>query len=71
MSTTSALSGALSSILSAVEGVITEIANVIEQNATLIGDVIAIGALVFLVIRFGGRVFNSLGGLFQGFNVGY
>lgn len=72
MSTTvSPLSAALSSILSAVEGVITEIANVVEQNASLIGDVVAIGALVFLVVKFGNRVFGALGGLLQGFNFGY
>ena len=71
MTTVSPLSAALSSILGAVEGVITEIATVIEENATLIGDVVAIGSLVFLVIKFGSRVFGSLGGLFQGFGFGY
>ena len=68
MTTVASLSTALTDILNAVSGIIASVASTIEANASVIGTVLVIGALVTLVAKFGGRAFSSIGAFFKGFN---
>ena len=68
MSTTApSLSTALTDILNAVVTIIDETAQTISANASVIGTVVVVGAVLALVVKFGGQAFRGISGFFRGF----
>lgn len=56
----------LTDILNAVQSVIGAVASAIASNAGTIGTVIVLGALTYLVVRYGARVFRNVTGWLSG-----
>jgi pantothenate kinase len=66
MSTPPSLTDILNNILSAVSNIIGAIATAIAENATTIGTIVVIGALIAAVVAFGSRAFRPLIGWLRG-----
>lgn len=60
------LADTLSSFLSSIVGVLSSVATAIADNADVIATVMIVGALTFIVIRYGTRIMNSITGWFRG-----
>lgn len=66
MSTPPDLGSILNNILSAISNVIAAVASAIADNATVIGTVLILGALVGLVVAVGTKAFRPIIGWFRG-----
>ncbi|MEM1542902.1 MAG: hypothetical protein QXV82_09765 [Ignisphaera sp.] len=66
MSTPPSLADILNNILSAVTTILAQIATTIAENASVIATVIVVGALAFLVMRYGSRIFRGVLGWVRG-----
>jgi len=66
-STTSpSLSDVLNSIMNTIVTVLQNVINVISQNASTIATLLVTGGLVFLVVRYGRRIFSGISDLLRG-----
>ena len=61
------LAEVLNSILSAIQDILYYVAKAIADNASVIATVVVIGALAFLVMRYGTRIFGGITGWLRGF----
>lgn len=61
------LAEVLNSILSAIQDILYYVAKAIADNASVIATVVVIGALAFLVMRYGTRIFSGITGWLRGF----
>jgi len=61
------LAEVLNSILSAIQDILYYVAKGIADNASVIATVVVIGALAFLVMRYGTRIFSGITGWLRGF----
>jgi hypothetical protein len=66
MATPPSFADIMTNILNAVAGVIGAIATALAENASVIGLVIVVGALAFMVMRFGSRIFRGVTDWFRG-----
>jgi hypothetical protein len=60
------LSDVLTNILNAVTTILYEVTKAISENASVIATVLVLGGLAFVFMRYGTRVFRSVGGWFRG-----
>jgi hypothetical protein len=60
MSTPPSLADVLSQILSAIQTILYEVASAIADNAAIIATVVVIGALAYMTMKFGTRVFRGV-----------
>ena len=64
--TTPSLSDVLNSIMNTIVTVLQNVINVISQNASTIATLLVTGGLVFLVVRYGRRIFSGISDLLRG-----
>jgi hypothetical protein len=60
------LADVLTNILNAVTTILYEVTKAISENASVIATVLVLGGLAFVFMRYGTRVFRSVGGWFRG-----
>ena len=66
-STTSpSLSDVLNSIMNTIVTILQNVINVISQNASTIATLLVTGGLVYLVVRYGRRIFSGISDLLRG-----
>jgi hypothetical protein len=66
MSSPATLATALTDILNGISTVIDSVAQAIAANASVIGELLVLGALAIAVVTVGRRVFSSVGRFFTG-----
>jgi len=66
MATPPSLADVLTQILSAIQTILYEVATGIANNASTLATVVVLGAIAFLVMRFGSRMFRGVMGWFRG-----
>jgi CRISPR/Cas system endoribonuclease Cas6 (RAMP superfamily) len=66
MSTPPSLATVLNKVLEAIQTILYTVADTIATNATTIATVVVLGALAFMVMRFGSRVFRGVMGWIRG-----
>jgi hypothetical protein len=66
MSAPPSLSDVLNSIMNTIVTVLQNVINVISQNAATIATLLVTGGLVFLVVRYGRRIFGGIADLLRG-----
>jgi len=66
MSATPSLSDVLNSIMNTIVTILQNVINVISQNAATIATLLVTGGLVFLVVRYGRRIFSGISDLLRG-----
>jgi hypothetical protein len=54
------LADVLTNILTALQDILYHIASAIADNATVIATVVIIGAIAFIVMRYGSRIFRGV-----------
>ncbi len=54
------LADVLTNILTALQDVLYYVSNAIAENASVIATVVVIGAIAFLVMRYGSRIFRGV-----------
>jgi ABC-type multidrug transport system permease subunit len=64
--TVPSLADVLTNILNAVTTILYEVTKAIADNAGVIATVLVLGGLAFVFMRYGTRVFRSVGGWFRG-----
>jgi len=52
----------LNAILTAVQDVLGNVASAIADNASVIASIVVLGALTFMVVRYGSSIFRRLTG---------
>jgi len=57
----------LGEILEAITAIMSEIATAIADNAAVIAEVVVLGGLAFMLMRYGSRIFSGLSGWLRGF----
>lgn len=62
----SALAGVLSSVLDSIVGILGAVATAISENAEVVATVLVVGALAFVVIRYGSRMMRGITSWFKG-----
>ncbi len=67
MSAPPSLADVLGKILEGIQAILYQVASSIADNANVIATVFVVGALSFLVARFGSRLMRSVGTWFRGF----
>jgi cobalamin synthase len=60
------LADVLTNILTALQDILYYVANAIAENASVIATVVIIGAIAFLVMRYGSRIFRGVTGWLRG-----
>jgi cobalamin synthase len=60
------LADVLTNILTALQDILYYVANAIAENASVIATVVVIGAIAFLVMRYGSRIFRGVTGWLRG-----
>jgi predicted PurR-regulated permease PerM len=60
------LADVLTNILTALQDILYYVANAIADNASVIATVVVIGAIAFLVMRYGSRIFRGVTGWLRG-----
>jgi predicted PurR-regulated permease PerM len=60
------LADVLTNILTALQDILYYVANAIAENASVIATVVVIGAIAFLVMRYGTRIFRGVTGWLRG-----
>jgi predicted PurR-regulated permease PerM len=66
MSTPPTLADVLTNILNAITTILGEIASTIAANAGVVATVVVVGALAFMVMRYGSRILRGAMGWFRG-----
>jgi len=66
MSATPSLSDVLNSIMNTIVTILQNVINVISQNASTIATLLVTGGLVYLVVRYGRRIFSGISDLLRG-----
>ena len=66
MSAAPTLSDVLNSIMNTIVTVLQNVINVISQNAGIVATLLVTGGLVFLVVRYGRRIFGGISDLLRG-----
>jgi uncharacterized ion transporter superfamily protein YfcC len=66
MSAAPSLSDVLNSIMNTIVNVLQNVINVISQNAGIVATLLVTGGLVFLVVRYGRRIFGGISDLLRG-----
>jgi hypothetical protein len=66
MSAAPTLSDVLNSIMNTIVTVLQNVINVISNNAAVIATLLVTGGLVFLVVRYGRRIFGGITELLRG-----
>jgi cobalamin synthase len=61
------LADVLTNILTALQDILYYISNAIAENASVIATVVVIGAIAFIVMRYGSRIFRGVTGWLRGF----
>jgi len=61
------LADVLTNILTALQDILYYISNVIAENASVIATVVVIGAIAFIVMRYGSRIFRGVTTWLRGF----
>jgi hypothetical protein len=54
------LADVLTNILTALQDILYYVANAIAENASVIATVVIIGAIAFIVMRYGSRIFRGV-----------
>jgi len=67
MSTPPSLSDILTQVLNALQTIMYEVASAIANNASVIATAVVLGGVVFLVMRYGSRLFRGITGWIRGF----
>jgi len=67
MATPPSLADVLSQILSAIQTILYEVATAIANNASTLATVLVLGAIAFVVMRYGSRMFRGIMTWFRGF----
>ncbi len=60
------LADVLTNILTALQDILYYISSAIAENASVIATVVIIGAIAFLVMRYGSRIFKGVTGWLRG-----
>jgi hypothetical protein len=60
------LADVLSNVLSALQDILYYVSSAIAANAQVIATVVVVGALVYLVWRYGSRIFRGVTGWLRG-----
>jgi predicted PurR-regulated permease PerM len=60
------LSDVLTNILNAVTTILYEVTKAISDNASVIASVLVLGGLAFIFMRYGTRIFRTVGTWFRG-----
>jgi predicted PurR-regulated permease PerM len=60
------LAEVLTNILNALQDILYYVSSAIADNASVIATVVVIGAIAFLVMRYGSRIFRSVTGWLRG-----
>jgi hypothetical protein len=60
------LADVLSNVLAALQDILYYVSSAIAANAQVIATVVVVGALVYLVWRYGGRIFRGVTGWLRG-----
>jgi len=66
MATPPTLADILSAVLDTIQTVLYEIAHAVAENAGVIASVLVLGAITFMVFRYGTRIFRGVMGWFRG-----
>ncbi|MEM2446860.1 MAG: hypothetical protein QW734_09400 [Candidatus Bathyarchaeia archaeon] len=66
MSTPPSLSDILTQVLNALQTIMYEVASAIANNASVIATAVVLGGVVFLVMRYGSRLFRGVTGWLRG-----
>jgi len=61
-----ALADVLTNILNALQDILYYVSQAIADNASVIATVVVIGAIAFLVMRYGTRIFRGVTGWLRG-----
>jgi predicted PurR-regulated permease PerM len=61
-----ALADVLTNILTALQDILYYVSSAIADNASVIATVVVIGAIAFLVMRYGTRIFRGVTGWLRG-----
>jgi hypothetical protein len=61
------LADVLTNILTALQDILYYVANAIAENASVIATVVIIGAIAFIVMRYGSRIFRGVTSWLRGF----
>jgi hypothetical protein len=61
------LADVLTNVLTALQDILYYVSSAIASNAQIIATVVVVGALVYLVWRYGGRVLRGVTGWLRGF----
>jgi predicted PurR-regulated permease PerM len=57
----------LNNILTAIQDILYYVATAIADNASVIATVVVVGALAFMIMRYGSRIFSGITGWLRGF----
>jgi len=60
------LADVLTNILNAVTTILYEVTKAISDNASVIASVLVLGGLAFMFMRYGTRIFRTVGTWFRG-----
>jgi cobalamin synthase len=60
------LADVLTNILTALQDILYYVSTAIAENASVIATVVVIGAIAFLVMRYGSRIFRGVTGWLRG-----
>jgi len=60
------LSDVAQAFLSAVVVVLKQVADTIAANAKVVAELLIVGAVAFVIARYGVRIFRSIYGMFRG-----
>jgi len=60
------LADVLTNILTALQDILYYVSTAIAENASVIATVVVIGAIAFLVMRYGTRIFRGVTGWLRG-----
>jgi predicted PurR-regulated permease PerM len=60
------LAEVLTNILTALQDILYYVSSAIADNASVIATVVVIGAIAFLVMRYGSRIFRGVTGWLRG-----
>jgi cobalamin synthase len=60
------LADVLTNILTALQDILYHVSTAIADNASVIAIVVVIGAIAFLVMRYGSRIFRGVTGWLRG-----
>jgi predicted PurR-regulated permease PerM len=61
------LTEVLTNILTALQDILYYVSSAIADNASVIATVVVIGAIAFMVMRYGTRIFRGVTGWLRGF----